>query len=156
MSESSLTWAISTRALVRVQRGSAATGFALALLTVVFLMVGAQRPATWVPQVLILGTGWLTANTVAMRATALLARLRRCPGQEAEILALVSPLLRRATRISLALGILAGSGCLIWLRPTSTTLLSVAVSMAILVQLAVVFTALRSAVSRVRARLAVK
>lgn len=147
--------ALALRAIVRAVRGCGICSVALAVLAVAFLgLARGELTAQSLPQVCLLGVGWLYGAGCALTAARAAARLQSRADQPRAATRSVEVLLGRAVA-TLPLVALACSALLIaLLHPRQTTVVSVVVSLAILSQLVLVLLTLRGGLRRAGRRLA--
>lgn len=147
--------ALALRALVRTVRGCGICALALAALVVAFLsLAGGELTAQSLPQLSLLGLGWLTGSGCALTAARTAARLRLRSLDPQPATRDVERLLSRAAGTLPVVSAGCSAALIAFLRPWQTTVLSVVVSLAILSQLVLVLLTLRSGLRRANRRLA--
>lgn len=154
-SDPGLDRALAHRAVARPMRNIAISGGALGVLALAFIVVAdGHLDATSIPQLGILGLGWLTGIIVPSYCVRLQSAVHRGRLDPFEACARLDGVLR-GTAIGLPVcALVLGIAMVALVEPTSTTVLSVAVSLAIVSQLVAVLVAVRPGVRRAARRLA--
>ncbi len=147
--EPALADALAARALSRAVSGSATAGLALGVLALVFLVLahGAAGP-TSIPQLLVLGAGWLAGFGTAAALVPRLRATRSAPGSGPGHAAGAARVMSRVVIGVPVLGGLLALGCVLLLEPRSVSGFSAALALALLVQFALVLHVLRRGLVR--------
>ncbi len=147
--EAGLGDALAERALSRAVSGSATAGLALGVLALLFLVLahGAAGPNS-IPQLLVLGAGWLAGLGTAAALVPRLRAARSVPGSGPGHAAGAARLM---ARVVIGVPVLAGLlalGCVLLLEPRSVSGFSAVLSLALLAQFALVLHVLRRGLVR--------